>query len=61
MVQIMLYFQVLISNRNGLNYVQSSMFDSSKPKIGSLSSIAERWTHSSSFDVLKNDVWWIIH
>ena len=32
------------------------MFDRSKPKIGCLSSITRRWTHSSPFDVQKNDV-----
>ena len=56
MAQIMLYFQDLISNRNGLNYVQSSMFDSSKPKIGCLSSITNRWTRSRLCNVQKDDV-----
>ena len=36
--------------------VQSSMFDRSKPKIGCLSLIANRWTHLNSFKVRKNDV-----
>ena len=41
---------------DGSNYVRSSMFDRSKPKIGCSSSITNRWTCSSSFDVQKNDV-----
>ena len=41
---------------DGSNYVWSSMFDHSKPKMGCLSSITNRWTCSSSFDVRKNDV-----
>ena len=36
---------------DGSNNVQSSIFDSLKPKIGCLSSITNRWTRSSSFDV----------
>ena len=34
----------------------SSMFDSLKPKIGCSSSITNRWTHLSLFNVRKNDV-----
>ena len=37
-----------MANSDGLNYVESSMFDLSKPKIGWSSSITERWT--CSFD-----------
>ena len=33
------------------------MFDRSKPKIGCSSSITNRQTRSSLFDVQKNDVW----
>ena len=36
---------------NGFNYIQSSMFDHSKPKLGCSSLITKRWTHLSSFDV----------
>ena len=32
------------------------MFDHSKAKIGYSSSISNKWTHSSLFDVRKNDV-----
>ena len=32
------------------------MFHRSKPRIGCLSSITNRWTYSSLFDVRKNDV-----
>ena len=38
---------------DGSNYVRSSMFDRSKPKIGCPSSISKRWTRSSSFNVQK--------
>ena len=41
---------------DGSNYVRSSMFDRSKAKIGCSSSISNKWTRSSSFDVWKNDV-----
>ena len=41
---------------NGLSYVWSSMFDRLKPKIGCSSSISKRWTHTSPFNVQKNDV-----
>ena len=47
-------FFIFISD--GSNNVRSSMFDRSKPKIGCSSSITNRWTRSSSFDVRKNDV-----
>ena len=42
---------------DGSNYVQILMFDHSKTKIGCSSSIANRWTRLSSFNVWKNDVW----
>ena len=38
---------------DGSNYVQSSMFDSLKPKIGCSSTITKS---SSPFDVRKNDI-----
>ena len=41
---------------DGSNYVQSSMLDHSKPKIGCSSSITKRLTRSNLFDVWKNDV-----
>ena len=41
---------------DGSNNVRRSMFDRSKPKIGCSSSITNRWTCSSSFDVRKSDV-----
>ena len=41
---------------DGSNYVRSSMFDRSKPKIGCSSSITKRWTRSCSIDVRKTDV-----
>ena len=41
---------------DGSNYVQSSMFNRSKPKVGCLSLITRRWTCSSPFNVRKNDV-----
>ena len=46
---------------DGLNYVRSSIFDCSKPKIGC--SISNRWTCSSPFNVRKmmfESVQWII-
>ena len=43
-------------NSDGSNNVRSSMFVHSKPKIGCWSLITIRLTHSSSFDVWKNDV-----
>ena len=48
---------------DGSNYVRSSMFDRSKPKIGCSSSITIRWTRSSLFDVRKmmfESVRWVI-
>ena len=42
---------------NNILFSDGSMFDRSKPKIGSSSSITNRWTRLSSFDVQKNDVW----
>ena len=45
-------FQRLICSF-GSNHVRSSMFDHSKPKIGCSSSVTNRWTRSSSFDVRK--------
>ena len=47
----------LLCSSDGSNNVQSSMFDRSKPKIGSSSSITNRLTRFSSFDVRKKDVW----
>ena len=41
---------------DGSNYARSSMFDRLKPKIGCLSSITKRWTHSSPFNVRKDYV-----
>ena len=41
---------------NNILFSDGSMFDRSKPKIGSSSSITNRWTRLSSFDVQKNDV-----
>ena len=41
---------------DGSNYVRSSMFDCSKPKIGCSSSNTNKWTRSSLFDVRKSDV-----
>ena len=41
---------------DGLNYVQSSMFNHSKQKIWCSSSIIKRWTHSSPFNVQKIDI-----
>ena len=41
---------------DGSNYVRSSMFDRSKPKIGFSSAITKRRTHLILFDVRKNDV-----
>ena len=49
-----LSFSIFCSDES--NYVQSSMFDRSKAKIGCSSSISNKWTRSSSFDVRKNDV-----
>ena len=40
-----------------MNNVRSSMFNRSKPKIWCSSAITNRWTHLSSFDVPKKDVW----
>ena len=40
---------------NNILFSDGSMFDRSKPKIGSSSSITNRWTRLSSFDVQKND------
>ena len=45
-----------LTSSDGSNYVQNSMFDCSKPKIGCSSLITKRWTNSSPFDVRKNDV-----
>ena len=42
---------------DGSNYVRSSMFEHSKPKMGYSGPISIRWTHLSLFDVRKNDVW----
>ena len=42
---------------NNILFSDGWMFDRSKPKIGSSSSITNRWTRLSSFDVQKNDVW----
>ena len=45
-----------LKNSDGLKNVRSSIFDRSKPKIGCSSSITNRWTLSSSFNVQKSDV-----
>ena len=47
---------LMIKISDGSNYVWSSMFDRSKPKIGCLSSITNRWTRSCSLDVRKSDI-----
>ena len=41
---------------DGLNYVQSLIFECLKPKIGCSSLITKRWTRLSPFDVWKSDV-----
>ena len=48
--------EVEFNSSDGSNYVQSSMFDLSKPKIGCWSSITKGWTRSSLSDVWKNYV-----
>ena len=45
-----------LRNCDGSNYVRSSMFDCSKPKIECSSSITKRLTRSSPFDVRKKDI-----
>ena len=48
---------------DGSNYVWSSKFDGSKPKIGCSSLITNRWTHSIQFNIQKTmfeSVWWVI-
>ena len=41
---------------DGLNYVGSLMFNRSKPKMGCLNSITNRWICLDSFNIQKNDV-----
>ena len=48
--------QLCLFNSDGSNNVRSSMIDRSKPKIGCSSSITNRLSRSSSFDVRKSDV-----
>ena len=54
---------VILFCSDGSNNVWRLMFDHSKPKIWCSSSIANRWTSLSAFDVQKmmfQSVWWVI-
>ena len=55
LIKVKMIWVRLVKISDGWNYVRNSMFDRSKPKIECSRSITKRWTHSSLFDVRKND------